>query len=220
MNDSQKQVYRDLAKQESLAHSEKNPGYRYRPQRVRPPKRRNSGSVSRRERVESLVQMCESSAARLVDSASEYSAMDSPVSQTSSSPEPMGPITPREAQFHGLGHRRSMSLPHLDMVHSSSPYAYAHTYFIQPASCSSSPGPGPHRTERRSNSMSQRSYSPSMSSIPPLDAAFDLEYGNVTVPFASLAPHASTMSLPELLSLPNLTIHDDGSSVRVHIFSR
>lgn len=213
MTDLEKKRFRDQAKQESREHAEMNPGYKYSPQRTKAPRRRHTGSVSRREQVETLVQMRESSAARSFDSTSDISAMDSPLSHTSSSPEPAGPSTPTESHHHGLAHRRSMSLPHLDMAHPAGPYPYAHTYFIQPASCSSSPGPGPHRTNRRASSVRQRSYSPSVASIPPPDPAFDLEFGNVTIPFASLAPHTSTMSLPELLSLPDLSISDDGSSV-------
>lgn len=223
MTDAQKQVYKDLAKQESEEHTQRNPGYRYKPKRTKPTKRRSSGSVSRREQVESLVLKRENEAAKLQDSGSDYSPAASPISQHSSSPEP-GPETPRDAHFphsasqRGLAHRRSMSLPHLHMAYPSEPYPFAHTYFIQPESCASSPGPGPHRTSRRSSSAArQRSYSPNVS-IPPPNPAFELQYGELTVPFSALAPHSSTMSLPELLTLPEcMAFQDTASSVRLFL---
>ena len=213
----EKEPYVELAREEARKHAEANPNYKYSPQRVPRSKRSASGSVSRREKVESLVQLRESATFHLDDACSEYEPVDSPVSHTSSSPEPTGPITPTDYIFHprGLAHRRSMSLPHFEVAHPSSPYEYAHTYFIQPESCVSSPGPGPQRTAKRSSSARQRSYSPSVASIPPPDTAFDLEYDGVTIPFATLAPHASTMSLPELLSLHDLTLDDNWSSVSV-----
>ncbi|KIP09305.1 hypothetical protein PHLGIDRAFT_340250 [Phlebiopsis gigantea 11061_1 CR5-6] len=210
----EKEPYIELAREEARKHAETNPNYKYSPRRDTNNKRSVSKSLSRREKVESLVQLHESSTFRHDDTYSEYSPVDSPASHTSSSPEPTGPITPTDYFFHprGLSHRRSMSLPHLEAARHSSPYEYAHTYFLQPESCASSPGPGPQRTAKRSSSARQRSYSTSGASIPPPDTAFDLEYDGVTIPFATLAPHASSMSLPDLLSLHDLTIDDNWSS--------
>ena len=88
-----------------------------------------------------------------------------------------------------MPHRRAMSLPQVAGAPPVGPYAYTHTYFIQPTSCASSPSPGPGAHRRRS-------CSPDGPGIPPPEPAFDLEYGDVTIPFATFAPHASTMSLP------------------------
>ncbi|GJE88016.1 high mobility group box domain-containing protein [Phanerochaete sordida] len=209
LSEEDKRPYRDEAREESKRHGQENPGYRYRPKRTKPPKRRATGPISRREQVESLVQMRESSAAGLLPS-----PPGGPHSRTSSSPEPDSPVTPRDSSFHSLAHRRSMSLPHLDMALPSSPYSYQHTHFITPVSCASSPGPGPGplRNGRRASSSRQRSYSPSVYHIPPPDLPFDLEFAGGTPPFASFAPHGSTVSLPELGSMQDLSYYDDGSS--------
>ena len=61
MTREEKQPYVQLAKQESREHAARNPGYKYKPLRVSEPRRRTSTSVSRREQVESLVQMRERS---------------------------------------------------------------------------------------------------------------------------------------------------------------
>lgn len=207
MSEADKKRYRDEAKEESKRHGIENPGYRYRPKRTKPPKRRTTGPISRREQVESLVQMRENSNAALAQG-----TPGAPQSRTSSSPEPDSPVTPRDPQHHGLAHRRSMSLPHLDMAMPSNPYSYTHTHFITPVSCSSSPGPGPQRNGRRASSSRQRSYSPNVYHIPPPDLPFDLEFAGGTPPFASFLPHGSTVSLPELSSAHGASYYDDGSS--------
>ncbi|EKM56042.1 uncharacterized protein PHACADRAFT_184752 [Phanerochaete carnosa HHB-10118-sp] len=201
MSDAEKGPYRDEAKKESKRHTLENPGYRYKPKRKKPPQRRTTGPVTRREQVESLVQLREGTSARLAESTSGC-----PHSHASSSPEPDGPVTPRDLQ-----HRRSMSLPHIDGVDHLSPYSYTHTYFITPASCSSSPSPDPQRNGRRLSSARQRSFSPNMY-IPPPDLSFDLEFAEATAPFALFSPRGSTVSLPELSSLQDFTFYDDGSS--------
>jgi hypothetical protein len=207
MSPSQKQVYRDLAKQESIAHMEKYPHYRYKPQRKKTTRRPKAGEVSRREQVESLVQMCESSAGRFVDSTYDPSQNGS----ISSSPEPISPTTPTDIER--FTYHRSISLPQLDSTYPATTHPYTHTYFIKPESCSSSPGPDPHRNSRRSSLARRQSYSPRISATPSPDLAFDVQFGDDTVPFASLTPYSSTMSLPSLLSHLDLSILDDSSTV-------
>ena len=207
---AEKQVFKDLAEKERLEHQEKYPGYRYQPNRSKSSKPRTSGPPSRREQVESLVLRTASLSG--TSSESGDSACHSPASERSSSPDLLPVPALSEDYTPSLSHRRSMSLPHLQGISTQERYSYSRTYFIEPTSCLSSPGLGPHRISRRSSSARDRSYSP-MTATPPPDCAFDLQYPHTTIPFSSFAPHASTLSLPDLVTLSESLALDDGSSV-------
>lgn len=196
--DEEKQVYKEMAERERLEHQEKYPGYRYQPNRSKATKPRASGPLSRRERVESLVLRAATSHGATHSSESDESSA-SPISETSS-PEPSEHlcIVDLSQQDSDGCHRRSASLPHLQIPNAHEPYPFSRTYFISPTSCGSSPGPGPLRTSRRSSLAGNRSYSPSLSAVPPPECGFDLEYGGAAVPFSVAS---SSLSLPELLSL-------------------
>lgn len=206
LSEEEKQVYKDLAEKERLEHQDKYPGYKYQPNRSKLNKTRVSGPPTRRERVESLVLRTTSRSGTSPESGE--SVCPSPVSGRSS-PEASAIPIPSSADdsTHSLAHRRSMSLPHL--VHE--PYPFARTYFIEPTSCLSSPGLGPHRTSRRSSSARDRSYLPAAMTPPP-DCAFDLQYPHTTIPFSSLAPHSSSLSLPDLVTLSEGLALDDATS--------
>lgn len=176
-------------------------------------KPRTAGPLSRRERVESLVLRAASSHGVTNSSESDDSASPSPVSETSSSPEPFDTPCIVDPTDHGGSHRRSLSLSRLQIPGAHDPYPFSRTYFIEPTSCVSSPGLGPLRTSRRSSLTRNRSYSPSPSITSP-ECGYELEYGDANAPFSSLPPQSSSLSLPELLTLSEcFALQDTDSSV-------
>ena len=210
-----RQPYIDQAKEEREEHQRKYPNYKYRPNRT--PKgssrKRKSSSMTRREQVELHMRASQGVKRRVYhlrhDSGSASGSESESPSSTFSTPEPRDFVrTPLASEERGLAHRRSMSLPHLP----SDPYPFAHTYFIQPTSCISSPGGGIQRITRRAASVSQRSLS---DSIPPPDLGFEIDYGPGTTPFVyQPGGHSSTISLPELLSVPeNMPLQDTQNEV-------
>ena len=204
MSEEARRPYQEMAEQERITHALTYPNYKYRPNRRGLPRRRTSGSVSRREQVEMLLRA--SAERSLHDSGSEC---DSPVSLNSSSPEPSGHAIVGDP--HALAHRRSMSLPHIH-----EPYQFSHTYFLQPTSCVSSPGTGARRPARRAVSANERPFSPG---IPPPDCAFELDYGPGTASYVYNPgqPSSSTMSLPEILALPEcMSLQGHPPSVSCH----
>ncbi|KAI0093819.1 hypothetical protein BDY19DRAFT_989355 [Irpex rosettiformis] len=205
----EKQVYKNLAEKERKEHQRKYPGYRYQPNRSKATKARASGPPTRREQVESLV--LRTASLSRTSSESSGSACPSPASERASSPDPLPMPVLMDDPVPSLSHRRSMSLPQLQGINMHDPYPFSRTYFIEPTSCLSSPGPGPTRTPRRSSSARERSYSP-VSATPPPDCAFDLQYPHTTIPFSSLASHSSTLSLPELITLSEGLALDDANS--------
>ncbi|KAI0692231.1 hypothetical protein BC835DRAFT_1416711 [Cytidiella melzeri] len=207
--ESEKQVFKDLAERERLEHQEKYPDYRYQPNRSKSTKARTAGPPTRREQVESLL-LRGSSSHSTNSSESSDSLCPSPASERCTSPESGMMPALTDDSGHSVSHRRSASLPHLQMMSPQDPYPYSRTYFIEPTSCDSSPGPGPHRNSRRSKSARDRSYSPACLTPPP-DCAFDLQYEHTTIPFSSLAPHSSTLSLPELVTLSECLALDEAA---------
>jgi hypothetical protein len=212
LSEDEKQVYRDMAELERLEHQKKYPGYRYQPNRNKSSKPRNSGPPTRREQVESLLMR---TATSYSTNSFEYdeSACPSPIGQRCSSPESIIMPALSEDSTHGLTHRRSMSLPHIQSMSPHDPYPFSRTYFIEPTSCLSSPGPGPHMTQHRTSSAKDTSCSP-VCTTPPPDCPFDLQYDHTTIPFSTFAPHASTLSLPELVTFSDcLALEEQSSSV-------
>ncbi|THG93900.1 hypothetical protein EW026_g7452 [Hermanssonia centrifuga] len=178
--------YRDAAKEEAIEHLVKYPDYKFRPRQRSRPKRRSTGAVNRRESIKSL--MREHSSGSQIESGSEC---ERPTSVLSSSPEPTTDDYP-----HTLSHRRSMSLPHLG------PYRFTRTHFIEPVSCASSPGTGPHWSSSRSSSASTREPSPHLPAITLRSHDFEIDPGLDAVPFVSVAARSSTSSLGEMVALP------------------
>ena len=221
LDEGARQPYIDQAKQEREDHQRKYPNYKYRPNRTQKgvTRKRKSSSLTRREQVEIHMRVSASAKRRTYhlrhDSGSASgSESESPTSIFSSSPEPRNGARTPSVEDHGLAHRRSMSLPHLH----SDPYPFAHTYFLQPTSCISSPGAGPLRTTRRAVSASQRS----LPDIPPPDLGYEIDYGPGTASFVyHPGQQSSTLSLPELLSVPEcMPMQDDQSEVSSSSSSR